>query len=89
MPFLNVDPASKVYAIKWRMGHYGAASAKPERGWCNNRNFQHLDKGPYNSYGASPKVKTVKKTINKSTGKTSYSGTPALKASQPYPQDFN
>lgn len=88
MPFLNVGPASKVYAIKWRMGHYGADSAKPERGWCNNRNFQHLDKGPYNSYGASPKVKTVIKTINKN-GKVSYSGTPALKKTQPHPQDFN
>ncbi|CAK9014583.1 unnamed protein product, partial [Durusdinium trenchii] len=39
-----MDILSNVYRIKWWMGHYGAPSAKPQVGWCNNQKFGHLDK---------------------------------------------
>jgi len=67
------------------MGHYGAGSAKPQRGWCNNKKFGHLDKGKFNYKefaSKREKVTTVKKGISKS-GKPSYSGTRALKETQP------
>ena len=63
------------------MGHYAAPSAKPQIGWCNNIKFQHLDQGPYKR-GPKPKMKTVKKTVSKTTGKVFYTGTPELKSSQ-------
>lgn len=76
--------AAQVYRIKWWMGHYGAPSAKPQVGWCNNQKFGHLDKGPYrHKLQPKPKIQTVKKTVNKTTGKVSYSGTRDLKTSQP------
>lgn len=63
------------------MGHYGAASAKPERGWCNNPKFAALDKGKYDTKANPSTIKTVKKTISKN-GKSSYSGTKDLKSTQ-------
>ena len=76
--------APQVYKIKWYMCHYGGASAKPEIGFCNNRWYALLDKGKLkrSHFDGKPKAQTVKKTISKRTGKASYSGTPALKASQ-------
>ena len=79
-----VGPASETYLIKWWMAHYGAASAKPEKGWTNNPACQKLDLGKFDRRVLDGKdvVKTVKKTISKS-GKTSYSGTAQLKSTQP------
>ena len=77
---------SKVYDIRWNMGHFGHDSQKPERGWTNNRHFQRLNLGPWKRGNApKPKAVTVKKTISKTTGKPCYTGTPALKATQPRP----
>lgn len=63
------------------MGHYGAASAKPERGWTNNKKFAQLDQGKLEKT-FKPTIKTVKKTICKDTGKVSYSGSKDLKGTQ-------
>ena len=69
------------------MGHYGADSQKPQRGWSNNANYAILDRGAWSrKVLPQPKVINVKKTINKETGKVSYSGTPQLKQSQPWAQ---
>ena len=77
---------SKVFHIRWHMGHYGHDSQKPERGWTNNSYFQRLDLGTWKrGDGPKPKAITVKKTISKRTGKPCYTGTPALKATQPRP----
>ena len=76
--------APQVFKVKWYMCHYGAQSAKPEIGFCNNRWCSLLDKGKLDRlhFQGKTKVETVRKTISKRTGKASYSGTPALKASQ-------
>ena len=79
---LNIGLPAQVYAIKWWMGHFGSATPKPERGWCNNTKFQHLDKGAYDTKNHTSTVKTVKKTINKKTGKVSTTGTKDLKGTQ-------
>ena len=80
LPLLSTP--AQVYAIKWHMGHYGSASAKPEKGWTNNRKFQHLNKGKF-AYKKNPgTLKTVKRTINKETGKVSTTGTKDLKSTQ-------
>lgn len=54
---------SKVYLVKWYMGHYGASSAKPTKGWCNHRKLGELDLGKFNHKMINPKSKptTVKK----------------------------
>ena len=71
--------AAQTYTFKWWMGHYNASSPKPQRGWCNNKAFANLDKGPYRrSVQPKAKVQTVRKTISKN-GKVSYVGTAALK----------
>ena len=72
------------------MGHYGASSEKPQKGWTNNSAFSQLYKGKMarNSIDVNQRVETVRKTIGKS-GKPSYSGTPALKKSQPCPHLLN
>ena len=74
---------SQVYHFKWHMGHYGAPTPKPQQGWTNSRKFAKIRKGKW-SYldDGRPSVKTVKKTISKTSGKASYCGTPELKASQ-------
>lgn len=63
------------------MGHFGASSAKPEKGWTNNPAFARLDQGKLDFKSFKASVKTVKKTISKS-GKSSYSGTKDLKSTQ-------
>ena len=73
---------AQVYAVRWHMGHYGSSSAKPERGWTNNKQFQHLNKGKWTHKQNPGTVKTVKRTINKETGKVSTTGTKALKSTQ-------
>lgn len=72
----------QVYHFKWYMAHFGAASAKPERGWTNNPNFARLDQGKLDRKSFRGTVKTVKKTISKTTGKQSYTGTKELKGTQ-------
>jgi hypothetical protein len=64
------------------MGHYGAETPKPERGWTNNTNFAKLSRGKMNMKEFKSTKKTVKKTISKQTGKVSYSGTKDLKSTQ-------
>lgn len=65
------------------MGHYGAPTPKPQQGWTNSRQFAKIRKGKWSySDNAPSSVKTVKKTICKTSGKSSYCGTPELKASQ-------
>ena len=66
------------------MGHYGSETPKPQRGWSNHAKFAEIRKGKwsYKNNPSSSGVKTVKKTISKTSGKSSYSGTPALKQSQ-------
>lgn len=77
---------SQVYSIKWHMGHYGAASQKPQRGWTNNASFQFIDLGPWRRADKpTGAVQTVRKTINKRTGRKGYCGTAALKESQSWP----
>ena len=74
---------SQVYLFKWHMGHYGAPTPKPQQGWTNSRQFAKIRKGKWSySDNAPSSVKTVKKTICKTSGKSSYCGTPELKASQ-------
>ena len=77
---------AQAYGIRWWMGHYGASSAKPQRGICNNKMFGHVNKGKFNykefQRGQPQKVQTVKKTISKTSGKTSWSGTSKLKDTQ-------
>lgn len=81
------DRSPQVFTFKWHMGHYGALSQKPQRGWCNNCNYAILDRGAWSrKVLPKPKVKNVIKTINKETGKVSYSGTPQLKQSQSWAQ---
>ena len=48
--------AAQTYTFKWWMGHYNASSPKPQRGWCNNKAFANLDKGPYRR-SVQPKLK--------------------------------
>ena len=81
---------SKVYLVKWYMGHYGASSAKPTKGWCNHRKLGELDPGKFNHKMINPKSKptTVKKTIDKN-GKKTWTGTKALKDTQPWPHLLN
>lgn len=75
--------SSQVFHFKWHMGHYGAWSPKPQRGWTNNQSFAELNRGPFRrSKEPKPKVKTVKKTISKATGKVQYTGTKELKSTQ-------
>ena len=86
--FLKYPSLSQVYEVKWWMGHYGASTPKPEKCWCNNRNFQWLDKGTFHRDTLVPeknKVVTVRKTISK-TGKAQYTGTSQLKQTQSIPQ---
>jgi hypothetical protein len=64
------------------MGSFGAPSAKPSKGWTNNKKFGHINQGPYKHDDSKPKVKTVNKTISKTSGKVSITGTPALKKTQ-------
>ena len=64
------------------MGSFGAPSAKPSKGWTNNKKFGHINQGPYKHDDSKPKVKTVNKTISKTSGKVSVTGTPALKQTQ-------
>ena len=83
----NILPNScwpQVYTFKWHMGHYGSDTPKPEKGWTNHAKFAEIRKGKwsYKNNSSSSGVKTVQKTISKTTGKSSYSGTPALKKSQ-------
>jgi uncharacterized protein YwbE len=81
--------AAQTFTFKWWMGHYNASSPKPQRGWCNNKAFANLDKGPYRrSVQPKAKVQTVRKTISK-TGKLSYAGTAALKESESCPHFSN
>ena len=82
-----VLPRSETYIVKWWMAHYGAPSAKPQKGWTNNKNFIDLDLGKFNRsiLDGRPKIQPVKKTISKSSGKVSYSGTSDLKKTQPWP----
>lgn len=63
------------------MGSFGAPSAKPSKGWTNNKQFGLVDQGPYHHDPSKEKLKTVKKTISKS-GKVSVSGTTDLKKTQ-------
>ena len=65
------------------MSHFGARSAKPQKGWCNNRAFVRLDLGPYRRalLADKQKAQTVRKSISKN-GKKSYTGTKELKQSQ-------
>lgn len=65
------------------MGHYGHASQKPEKGWCNNRLFALIDAGKWQkqSKGQKKGPTTVQKTISKA-GKPQYTGTKALKSTQ-------
>ena len=73
----------QVYRFKWHMGHYGAPTPKPQQGWTNSRHFAKIRKGKWSYSDQEPSsVKTVKKSISKTSGKASYSGTPELKASQ-------
>lgn len=76
-------PLPQVFHFKWYMGHYNAETQKPQQGWTNNRYFAKLDKGPWKrNQHPKPKIQTVKKTISKTTGKPSFSGTAALKSTQ-------
>ena len=64
------------------MGHYGAETPKPERGWTNNTNFAKLGRGKMNMKEFSSTKNTVKKTICKKTGRIWYTGTQDLKSTQ-------
>ena len=80
----------QVYKVRWYMCHYGGSSPKPEVGFTNNRYCNLLDKGKLDRkmFAGKPKVETVRKTISKS-GKTQYTGTKALKETQPQPYLLN
>ena len=78
---------TKIYRISWWMGHYGAKSAKPQQGWTNSRKFQHLDLGKYkHTVKRGKAAETVRKTINKKSGKVGWVGTKELKKTQPRTQ---
>ena len=64
------------------MGSFGAPSAKPSKGWTNNKRFALINRGPYKHDDSKAKLKTVTKTISKTSGKVSVTGTPALKETQ-------
>lgn len=74
------------------MGHFGHESPKPEKGWTNHPKFAELNKGKWkrkqSSGSGSASSKTVLKSISKTTGKPSFSGTKELKKTQPRPYLF-
>ena len=89
VPHAPIPPAfhksscpSQVFHYKWFMGHYGAETPKPERGWTNNTNFAKLGRGKMNMKEFSSTKNTVKKTICKKTGRIWYTGTKDLKSTQ-------
>lgn len=80
---------AETYVFSWYMGHYGHASAKPEKGWTNNQYFALLNRGKWRhkdhkkqGSSSASSSKTVIKTVSKVSGKTFYTGTKALKETQ-------
>ena len=81
----------KVYVCRFWMMHYNHSCPKRSIVWSSNPHIMKFDQGPLttefkrNQREVHGHVQTVKKTINKTTGKASYSGSSALKGTQTRP----